>query len=111
MRLIRINGDGTFDLLTSDTETNTSLIRNSTQIRLSYNDNGIIQLIKNNAATSDIGTLLVSNGNVLQPTGDKQSKKTAAKLLAEFSMATETKTVTLANGTTTTAYLLPVQVL
>ena len=109
-RIIKITNNG-FDLLNSETESNTSLVRNTSQVRITYSDNGLIQLIKNDVATSGIGTLLVSNGNVLQPTGDAKTKITVAKLLAPFSEATETKQVELANGSTTTAYLLPVQLL
>ena len=81
-------------------------------VRLSFKDenNKLIQLIKTSVMTSGIGTLLVSKGDCLLPTGDKQNSRTFAKLLALPSSATETKQVVI-DGKTFTARLLPVQIL
>ena len=106
MRVCQRNGNG-FDLINSETETNTSLVRNSNLVRISYNEgNGLIQLVKNDVATASIGTLLVADGDCLRPTGDKQSSRTVARLLSDQEQAVETKLVG-----TRTAYLLPIQLL
>ena len=102
---------GGFDILSVDTETNTSLVRNKDQVRISWSNSGLVQLVKNEVATADIGTLLVAHGEILMPTGDRQSTRTVGRLLAEKSQAVETKEVQLSDGSTRTAYLLPVQVL
>ena len=109
MRVAKRVGAG-FDLLDSETETNTSLVRNSNLVRISYTEGGLVQLVKNDVATASIGTLLVSHGEHLVPTGDRQSGRTVARLLAPKESAAETKQVQL-NGSTATAYLLPIQVL
>ena len=101
---------GGFDLLGTDSETNTSLIRNKDKVRISWNSSsGLIQLVKNEAATAEIGTLLVAHGQFLMPTGDRQSTRSVARLLAVKEAAAETKEVQLPDGSTRTAYLLPVQ--
>jgi hypothetical protein len=96
-----------FDLLNSDTETNTSLIRNTNQVKISYNDNKLVQFIKNDVATTQVGVLLIAEGNVLIPTGDSLTSKSVAKLLAVPDSETETKT--LSDGRV--VHLLPVQIL
>jgi hypothetical protein len=101
---------GGFDLLGTDSETNTSLVRNKDLVRISWNSCGLVQLVKNEAATAEIGTLLVAQGEFLMPTGDRQSTRTVGRLLAPKEAAAETKTVTLSDGSTRTAYLLPIQV-
>ena len=100
-----------FDLLDTENESNTSLVRNKTQVRISWNSSGLIQLVKNEAATAEIGTLLVAHGEFLAPTGDRQSTRTVGRLLAPKEAAAETKEVQLPDGSTKTAYLLPVQIL
>ena len=106
MRVCQRSENG-FDLINSETETNTSLVRNSNLVRISYNEgNGLIQLVKNDVATASIGKLLVADGDCLRPTGDKQSSRTVAKLLATQEQAVETKVVL-----GRTAYLLPIQLL
>ena len=102
---------GGFDLLSIDTETNTSLVRDKDKVRISWTGGGLIQLVKNEPATADIGTLLVAHGEILMPTGDRQSTRTVGRLLAPKEAAMETKEVQLPDGSTKTAYLLPVQVL
>ena len=67
---------GGFDILSVDTETNTSLVRNKDQVRISWSNSGLVQLVKNEVATADIGTLLVAHGEILMPTGDRQSTRT-----------------------------------
>ena len=99
--------ENSFDLLNSNTETNTSLIRNTNQIRISYNDNKLVQFIKDDVATTDVGTLLIAKGNVLIPTGDSLSKKSVAKLLSLPDATTEKKI--LDDGRV--LHLLPVQIL
>ena len=101
---------GGFDLLDTETESNTSLVRNSNQVRISYTDSGFIQLVKNDVATASIGTLLVAHGEYLVPTGDRQSTRTVARLLATKDKAIDTKEVTI-NGVTSMVYLLPIQLL
>lgn len=97
-----------FDIL-DVADTNTSIVRGPNVVRLSYSANGqLIQLVKNDQATTDIGTLLVAHGHCLMPTGDKQSHRTVAKLLA--SNATETKQVSI-DGRQFTASLLPCQLI
>ena len=110
MLIAQITQNG-FDIL-DVAETNTSIVRNPSLVRLSYNDASgrLIQLVKNHQAVTDIGTLLVSHGDCLLPTGDKQSSRTAGKLLAPFASAVETKNVTI-GGRSYTASLLPVQLL
>jgi hypothetical protein len=106
IKLCKLTGNS-FDLLNSDTETNTSLIRNSNQVKISYNDNKLIQFIKNDVATTQVGTLLITSGNVLIPTGDSLSSKSVAKLLSVPDSETESKT--LADGRV--VHLLPIQIL
>ena len=101
---------GGFDILDME-ETNTSLVRNKNQVQISWSSSGLIQLVKNETATTDIGTLLVAHGDVLAPTGDRQSTRTVARLLAPKEQAVETKQVQLPDGSTKTAYLLPVQLI
>ena len=110
MLIAQITNTG-FDIL-DVAETNTSIIRNQNMVRLSYSDeNGqLVQLVKADVASTDIGTLLVSEGNCLLPTGDKQSKRTCAKLLAPLASAIETKQVTI-GAKQYTAHLLPIQLL
>ena len=111
MRLAKIEGAG-FDLIGNDNESSTTLVRNATQVKMTYVDNGFIQLIKNEPATCNVGTLLIASGEYLMPTGDPKSARTVGRLLATKDKAVETKQVTLLDGsTTTTAYLLPVQIL
>jgi len=93
-------------------ETDTSIIRQSNLVRLSWKDenNNLIQLVKDTVASPDIGTLLVSHGNCLLPTGDRQSSRTVGKLLAPVTASTQQKNVTI-GGTNYTAHLLPVQII
>ena len=100
-----------FDLLELD-ETATSLVRNQSQVRLSFtNENwNLEQFVKEEDAVTGIGTLLVSKGDCLLPTGDRQSARTVGKLLAAAANAVKTKIVVI-DGTTYTARLLPVQLL
>ena len=106
IKLCKLQGNS-FDLLNSETETNTSLIRNTNQVRISYNDGGFVQFIKDEEAVTQVGSLLVAKGNILVPTGDAMSKKTFAKLLALPDDETETKT--LPDGRV--VHLLPIQIL
>ena len=108
MLVAQITNDG-FDIL-DVVETNTSIIRRPDLVRLSYTDNlgQLVQLVKTDQASTDIGTLLVSHGNCLLPTGDKQSNRTVAKLLAPLASAIETKQVTVGSKQFT-AHLLPIQ--
>ena len=105
IKLCKLTGNS-FDLLNSDTETNTSLIRNIYQVRTTYNDNKMVQFIKDDVATTQNGTLLIANGNVLIPTGDSLSSKSVAKLLALPDAETQTKTLG-----DKVVHLLPVQIL
>ena len=105
IKLCKFEGNS-FNVLNLDTETNTSLIRSINQIRISYNDNKLVQFIKDETATTQIGTLLIANGNVLIPTGDSLSSKSVAKLLSLPDAESQTKTV---DGQV--LYLLPVQIL
>ena len=108
MRVCKLTSGGSFDLLNSENETNTTLVRNANMVRVTYSDNsGLTQLVKNDVATADIGTLLVTDGAYLKPTGDK---KGVAKLLAPISEAVQTRSVSV-NGQTRNLYLLPVQLL
>jgi len=102
---------GGFDILNMD-ETNTSIVRQSDMVRLSWKDeeNRLIQLVKTAQASASIGTLLVARGNALVPTGDSHSSRTVAKLLAPISASSETKQITI-QGVVYTAHLLPVQVI
>ena len=109
MRLAKLEGDG-FDLIGNDNESATTFVRNVNQVKMTYVDNGFVQLIKNDTANCNVGTLLIASGNYLLPTGDQKSAKTVGRLLATKDKAVETKTVTL-NGATATAYLLPIQIL
>jgi hypothetical protein len=108
---IAVRVGNTFDIL-NEPETSASLVRNSTQVRLSWNNaNGQLeQLVKESPISSSIGSLLVSKGSCLLATGDKQSSRTVAKLLADPVVATKTKQVVI-DGITYTARLLPVQLL
>lgn len=108
MLVAQLTSNG-FDIL-DVVETNTSIVRRPDLVRLSYQDDlgQLIQLVKTDQANTDIGTLLVSHGNCLMPTGDKQSNRTVAKLLAPLASAIETKQVTV-DGKQFTAHLLPVQ--
>ena len=110
MRLAQRTG-GTFDLL-GFPETNTNLVRNANEVRLSWvNQNGeFIQLVKTTPATSHIGSSLVSFGHCLKPTGDQISNRTVGKLLAPPSHAIKTKQIEI-GGTMYTAHLLPVQII
>ena len=110
MRLAKIEGNG-FDLIANENESATTFVRNVDQVKITYTDNGFIQLIKNDTATCSVGTLLIASGNFLLPTGDQKSAKTIGRLLATKDKAVETKSVTLIDGSTATAYLLPVQIL
>ena len=108
---VAIRTVGGFDLIDIP-ETNTSMVRDQGQVRLTWNnENGQLeQLVKSEAAVTGIGSLLVSKGNCLLPTGDRQSNRTVAKLLAPPEQAVKTKQVVI-DGTTYTAMLLPVQLL
>ena len=106
IKLCKLEGNS-FDLLNSETETNTSLIRNTNQVRISYNDGGFVQFIKDESASASIGTLLIAKGNILVPTGDAMSKKSFGKLLALPDDETETKI--LPDGRV--VHLLPIQIL
>ena len=108
-RVGRRSGTG-FDLLGTDTEHSTSLVRNENLVRISYNDGALYQLTKNEAAMADVGTLLVADGPYLLPTGDRQSSRVVAKLLAPPSAAVNTKQIEV-NGVMRTLRLLPVQLL
>ena len=110
MRLVQRIGDG-FDLIGLP-ETQTSLVRNNERVRLSWvNGEGQLeQLEKLSGASCSIGSLLISKGDCLQPTGDNQSSRSVAKLLANPDQALREKTVTI-NGIVYTAKLLPVQLL
>ena len=105
VKLCKLTGNS-FDLLNSDTETNTNLIRNINQVRITYNDNKMVQFIKDEIATTEPGTLLIAKNEILIPTGDSRSSKSVAELLAAPDAETETKTV---DGQV--LYLLPVQIL
>ena len=106
MRVCRRDG-GAFDLIGTEGETSTALVRDSGKVRITYNlNNTLTQLVKNDAAVTAIGTYLVADGATLRPTGDKRSSRTVARLLALPVAGTETKT--LENGKL--AYLLPVQI-
>jgi len=100
-----------FDIL-GQAETETSMIRSKVKVRLSWKDeeNRLVQLVKETVMEPDIGTLLVSHGNCFLPTGDRQSSRTIARLLAPLSAAVHEKQVTI-GSTTYTAKLLPVQIL
>ena len=100
-----------FDILGFE-ETETSMIRNETLVRLSWKneENQLVQLVKAVPMEPTIGTLLISRGNCLLPTGDRRSTRTVAKLLAAPDAATQEKSVTI-GGTTYIAKLLPVQLL
>ena len=110
MRLAQRIG-GTFDLI-SLPETNTNLVRNANEVRLSWvDDQGrFLQLVKTTPATSRIGSSLVSFGSYLKPTGDQISNRTVAKLLAGPSHAIKSKQIEI-DGTIYTAHLLPVQIM
>ena len=111
MKRVCLKNANGFDLLNSETETNTSLIRNSSKVQISWSDvNGLTQLKKQIPAITTIGTLLVTEGQYLKPTGDTRSKRTIAKLISLPTAQTETKQITI-NGIQETAYLLPVQLL
>ena len=106
VKLCKLTTGNSFDLLNSETETNTSLIRNTNQVRITYNDNKMVQFIKDEIATTGPGTLLIANGGILIPTGDSLSSRSVAKLLAAPDAETESKTV---DGRV--VHLLPVQIL
>ena len=106
VKLCKLEGNS-FDLLNSETETNTSLIRNTNQVRITYNDNKMVQFIKDEIATTGPGTLLIANGGILIPTGDSLNSRSVAKLLAAPDAETQTKT--LEDGRV--VHLLPVQIL
>ena len=112
MRVALKTTSTTFDVLGLE-ETNTSLVRNANHVRISFlNEEGKLeQFIKDDTATTEIGSLLVSRDEYLLPTDDRQaSTKTVAKLLAPMNQAIQTKQVTI-DGTVYTARLLPVQIL
>ena len=110
MRLAKLEGSG-FDLLDNDNESSTTFLRNKDQVKMTYVDNGFHQLKKEEPATLNVGTLLIASGQYLLPTGDSKSARTVGRLLATKDKAIETKSVTLLDGSTTTAYLLPIQIL
>ena len=103
-----VDGFDLIDLI----ETGTSMVRDPGQVRLTWTNESsqLEQLVKTEAAVTGIGSLLVSKGNCLLPTGDRQSSRTVAKLLAGPEQAVRTKEVVI-DGTTFTARLLPVQLL
>ena len=78
MRLAKIEGNG-FDLIANENESATTFVRNVDQVKITYTDNGFIQLIKNDTASCNVGTLLIASGEFLLPTGDQKSAKTGSK--------------------------------
>ena len=101
-----------FDILYTD-ETDTSLVRKNNEVRLTYKQGGkLIRFVKLTAAKSPVaGDFLVAAHNgVLMSTGDRNSKRVVAKLLANPEQSTETKTV-MYNNVAHTVRLLPVQIL
>ena len=110
MRLAKLEGAG-FDLIGNENESSTTFVRGKDEVRMGWVDNGFHQLKKEEAATLSVGTLLIASGQYLLPTGDPKSAKTVGRVLATKDKAVETKQVTLLDGSTTQAYLLPVQVI
>ena len=101
-----------FDILDLE-ETQSSLYRSPTMVRLSYKDeeNRLIQYVKTSPAqVMQRGDLLVAYDNVLMPTADRKSRVTVAKLLADGDNATETKNIQI-GFTNHTAKLLPVEII
>ena len=105
-------GHNSFDILNLE-ETQSSLFRSPTMVRLSYKDenNKLIQYVKTTPSiTAATGDYLVAYNGLLMPTADRQSVKTVAKLLASPSTATQSKTVQI-GLINHTALLLPVQLI
>ena len=89
-------------------ETNVSLVRNKTTIRLTYKDeqNRLVSFVKSTEHSPKAGDLLVVKNGVLIPIRDRQSTVTVAKLLADFNASTQTKIIN-----NKTAHLLPVKMM
>lgn len=98
---------GTFDIH-GIAETNVSLVRNKSTIRLTYKDeqNRLISFVKSDEHLPKSGDLLVVKNGVLMPIRDRHSTVTVAKLLADFNTSTQTKIIN-----NKTAHLLPVQIM
>ena len=82
-------------------------------VRLSFKDenNQLIQYVKTTPQqTMTKGDLLVAYNDVLMPTGDRATPRTVAKLLADGSQATETKTIVI-GLTSYNVKLLPVEII
>ena len=101
-----------FDILDLE-ETQSSLYRSPTIVRLSYKDeeNRLIQYTKvSEPHVPRKGDLLTTFHGLLLPTRDRPNTRTVAKLLANGEDAVETKAVTI-GVTTYTAKLLPVEII
>ena len=108
----KIIGHNSFDILDLE-ETQSSLYRSPTMVRLSYKDeeNRLIQYTKiSEANVPKRGDLLTTFHGLLLPTRDRLNTRTVAKLLANAEDAVETKAVTI-GVTTCTAKLLPVEII
>ena len=104
--------NNTFDILNIE-ETDTSLVRDPTTVRLSYKHDGkLIQYVKvlSQPHVTSKGSLLVSKHGVLMSTGDRINQRVVGKLLADVSQAQESKQVQI-GLVNKTAYLLPVQLI
>ena len=93
-----------FDILNRD-DTNTSIVRNSSEVRISWTENGVLyQLKKQIPATLAVGTALKTRGDCFIPTGDNTD---AIARLVSLEVV-RSKQVTIDNKTYT-AKLMAVQ--
>ena len=105
MSVFGILQNNNFDILGIE-ETQTSLVRNRDQVRLSYVHNGkLIKFQKTNQQHHPTsGSSLVVKDGALLATNDRQGKHIVGKLLSD---PLETTTTKIVNGVR--YYLLPVQ--